>query len=143
MISKLNAVPHTLRVHLFFLLNSYYQKTETASHNSPAFFRSFASCQRYIPLLIPPSRLSIRVSPLRCPPFFSSLPTPLPGPFHGVARGSGIVSRYPASPGYAKQRANNGPQTRSPTVSSSPSLFFLFFSLSLSVSSRIRPVVVF
>lgn len=79
MISKLNAVPHTLRVHLFFLLNSYYQKTETASHNSPAFFRSFASCQRYIPLLIPsPSPVDC---PSVCPPsdvrLFSPLSPPL------------------------------------------------------------------
>lgn len=78
MISKLNAVPHTLRVHLFFLLNSYYQKTETASHNSPAFFRSFASCQRYIPLLIPPPPQST-VHPCVPPPmsaFFLLSPHP-------------------------------------------------------------------
>lgn len=79
----------------------------------------------------PPSAADVRLfSPLSSPPL---CPVPLPRRCsrHGHCF---AISAYSASPGYAKQRANNGPQTRSPTVSSSSVLQFLSLSFSFFLS---------
>lgn len=165
MISKLNAVPHTPSTS--FLLNSN-QKRDRISQPGifplvcivPTIYSLSPSPTLLFPYLyqpLPPlpslRRLSTRVfrvysSPLLHPPPMSAfflLPTPLPGPFHGVARGTGIVSRYPRIPRPLATR-NKGP-TMGPRRDLQPYLpplcysfprlflFFLLFYLSFFLSS--------
>lgn len=177
LISKLNAVPHTPSTS--FLLNSN-QKRDRISQPGifplvcivPTIYSLSPSPTLLFPYLyqpLPPlpslRRLSTRVfrvysSPLLHPPPMSAFFL-LPSPPHPYARSLPrrcsrhghcfAISAYSASPGYAKQRANNGPQTRSPTVSSSsvlqfpsplplfPSLLSFFLSFFPPSSHRLLP----
>lgn len=135
------ARPHLTTRHFSARLhraNDIYSLSPSLHSHFPTYNLSLpADCPSlcFASLSLPSLAADVRLfSPLSSPPL---CPVPLPRRCsrHGHCF---AISAYSASPGYAKQRANNGPQTRSPTVSSSSVLQFPSLLLFLS-SHRLLP----